>query len=331
MKKKVYSLIIMLFTLFLFNYNVDAATSATFTCSYYGNNYGVKADPAETIIINFKAIGDQYQMQDCTRIEGSIISKTKTTSCKSYTFLIDKNYKADLTCPSSIDVDFNKEIITWVANYNGNFKHIAGTRTNYIENSGYKATCLDFHKKSTCLTSPDYACIWSEKYKFCNTDNLVYVKCGNIYDIPEQVPKISSFVVNLLKIATPIVLIIVSIISLLKSLASSKEDEIKKAQTGLIRKLIAAALVFFVVSIVQFVILKVADSKVADESGKTEADYLSTCLSCFLNNDCGDNLYYKTTVAGEDVCTTLGGKTILCDSNPGGGAGQSQHGGGRAM
>lgn len=161
------------------------------------------------------------------------------------------------------------------------------------------AVCRDYKTEKECITSKDFSCVWNENEikSYCNTDNLTYVSCGDAYDIPSQVPALVSFAVNLLKIATPIILIIVSIITLVKAVAASKEDEIKKAQTSLIKKIIAAALIFFVTSIVQFVILKVADG--------TEHTSISSCMSCFLNNDCSDNVYYKSAIGNRYKCTYL--------------------------
>ena len=140
--------------------------------------------------------------------------------------------------------------------------------------------------------------VWNEKNGgYCNTDKLQYVTCGDTYDIPTEVPSIVSYVVNLLKIITPIILIIVSIITLLKALAASNEDEIKKAQKSLTRKIIGAVMVFVIISIVQFVILKVAD--------ESEANSVSSCMSCFLNNDCIDTTYYKTNIGGSYFCTRV--------------------------
>lgn len=150
-----------------------------------------------------------------------------------------------------------------------------------------------------------YACVWNEKYGFCNTDQLTYVACGGAREIPSMVPELVSFAVNLLKIATPIILVLVSVISLFKAMAASKEDEIKKAQSSLIRRIIAAVLVFFVVSIVQFVIFKVSDNN--DEND------ISSCLDCFLNNKCEKTTYYKASVNGEDICRTVDGNPIDCE------------------
>ena len=119
------------------------------------------------------------------------------------------------------------------------------------------------------------------------------MKCGNSFDIPMQAPKILSFVINFLKILTPIILILTGIITLVKAVAASKEEEIKKAQSSLIKKIIASAFVFLVVAIVQFVILKVADF--------SDTDNIIKCMSCFLNGDC-DSAYFKFEFNNEDYC-----------------------------
>ena len=178
----------------------------------------------------------------------------------------------------------------------------------YGSNSSDEKPCYEYRTPAECKTSKGVACVWvgDENSGYCNVDNLTYVACGDAKDIPTFVPKIVSYVVNLFKIATPIILIFISIISLVKALAAQKDDEIKKAQASLIKKLIAAALVFFVISIVQFIIFKVADSET--KSGineKTEDKNISSCLSCFLNNDCDNVGYFKTNIAGVDYCTSV--------------------------
>lgn len=169
------------------------------------------------------------------------------------------------------------------------------------------AVCKDNKDETSCKRDSNFACVWNknEIKSYCNTDNLTYVSCGDAYDIPSQAPALISFAVNLLKIATPIILIIVSIITLVKAVAASKEDEIKKAQNSLVKKIIAAVMIFFVTSIVQFVIMKVADS--------TEQNSISKCMSCFLNNDCSDNVYYKSAIGSKYKCTYLeNGKEFNC-------------------
>ena len=71
---------------------------------------------------------------------------------------------------------------------------------------------------------------------------------------------------------------------LIKAISSQNEDEMKKARSALIKKLIAAAMIFFLVAFVQFIVKQVADKS---EQPSTEA-----CFDCFINNNCTNAMYY---------------------------------------
>lgn len=60
-------------------------------------------------------------------------------------------------------------------------------------------------------------------------------------------------IIVVIKIAVPIILVIFGMLDLAKGVVAGKEDEIKKGQQVFIKRLIAAALVFFVITIVQLV------------------------------------------------------------------------------
>lgn len=79
------------------------------------------------------------------------------------------------------------------------------------------------------------------------------VPCGD-FIVPGQIAGLISTIVTLIKIAVPIILIILGMLDMGKAVASQKEDEIKKGQKTLISRCIAAAIVFFVVAIVQLVL-----------------------------------------------------------------------------
>ena len=104
--------------------------------------------------------------------------------------------------------------------------------------------------------------------------NLEYVSCGTTTGIPAPIPLLTSILFTLLIIITPLILIIFSIIALTKAIAAQKADDIVKARNGIIKKIIAAALVFLVAGITQFVITQAADN--------SESGTLTRCLSCFL-------------------------------------------------
>ena len=70
-------------------------------------------------------------------------------------------------------------------------------------------------------------------------------------------PEIATFihnVITLIKIAVPIFLVIFGMLDFGKGVLASKEDEIKKGQHTFIKRLLAGAAVFFMITLSQFVI-----------------------------------------------------------------------------
>ena len=106
--------------------------------------------------------------------------------------------------------------------------------------------------------------------------------CGNInnFVFSGMFPYVVSTIVMLIKIIVPILLIIFGMLDLAKAVIASKEDEIKKAQMTFVKRLIAAVIVFFVVSLVQLVVRFVAGS---DENS------IMGCFNCFVNGNTSDN------------------------------------------
>lgn len=104
---------------------------------------------------------------------------------------------------------------------------------------------------------------------------FILTECMGI-EIPDALPKIVSLIVNLIKIAVPIILIVLGMLDLGKAVVAQKEDEIKKGQQTFIKRLIAAVLVFFIVAIVQllFSVLSAAD---------VTNDNIWNCVDSFLN------------------------------------------------
>ena len=65
-------------------------------------------------------------------------------------------------------------------------------------------------------------------------------------------------IINLIKIGIPIILVIFGMLDLGKAVMAGKEDEMKKFQGALIKRVIYAVVVFLVVTIVQLVMTIVA-------------------------------------------------------------------------
>ena len=72
--------------------------------------------------------------------------------------------------------------------------------------------------------------------------------------------KLATTAVHILQFAIPIALIIFGMIDLGKAVIAGKEDEMKKAQGTLIRRFIYAVLIFFIVTLVGFVMSIVGET-----------------------------------------------------------------------
>ena len=92
-----------------------------------------------------------------------------------------------------------------------------------------------------------------------------------------DVMQILGYALLIIKIAIPLLIIFYGILDFAKAVIAEKEDEIKKAQTLLVKKAIAAALVFLMFSIVSLVFGIVAPDG-------TEGDNMWSCVDALINN-----------------------------------------------
>lgn len=98
--------------------------------------------------------------------------------------------------------------------------------------------------------------------------------CGG-QEFPYQLSVFCHTAINVVKIVVPILLIVLGIIDMVKATASQKDDEMKKAQTTFVKRLIAALLVFFVVAIVQFLFNLLSTAGFGGD--------FTDCLNTFVN------------------------------------------------
>ena len=111
-------------------------------------------------------------------------------------------------------------------------------------------------------------------------DTSATYTCGDIgLKFSGMLPYVVSMAITIIKIVVPILLIIFGMMDLGKAVMAQKEDEIKKGQQTFIKRLIAAAIVFFVIAIVKFLV-----SILAGAGANTYAD----CIECFTraNESC---------------------------------------------
>ena len=120
-----------------------------------------------------------------------------------------------------------------------------------------------------------------------------YVVCGNNKAFPLVFAELISTLMNIIKIVVPILLVISGMIAFFKvTFSSNVDDEMKKAKTKLINNIIAAVVIFFIISIVNFAVSLVAGSN----------NNVMNCVNCFINpNKCEqiDENQYKD---GKKIC-----------------------------
>ena len=96
-----------------------------------------------------------------------------------------------------------------------------------------------------------------------------------------MIPNLISTIINIIKIAVPILLVIFGMLDLGKAVMAQKEDEIKKGQQTFVKRLIAAVIVFLVIFVVQIVIGLVAP--------RGENADVWSCFDCLINGTTSNN------------------------------------------
>lgn len=113
-----------------------------------------------------------------------------------------------------------------------------------------------------------------DEIETCVKDDVSYIQeCACI---PAAVADVTSFVYKGLKIAGPVLLIIIGSFNLGKAIVATDEKGIEKAKKNLVNKFIAAAAIFLVFSIIQMAISIVSD-RTEELTGN------GSCLNILLN------------------------------------------------
>lgn len=100
---------------------------------------------------------------------------------------------------------------------------------------------------------------------------------GNVV-IDQKIADIVKLIVKVIQIAVPVLLVVFGSFDLVKGLIAQKEDEIKKGQQTLIKRLIAGVIVFFVIALVKLLISAVAGN-----------GDIWNCACQFIGDDCASS------------------------------------------
>ena len=127
--------------------------------------------------------------------------------------------------------------------------------------------------------------------------------CGNIKGIPEKIPQLTSYIITVMQVAATVILVIIGTIDLFKGITSSNEEEMKKGQQSFVKRLITAALVFFVVLIAKLLVGAI--------DNKNSGNVIS-CIDCFISNKCGEK--YENEITNSSNLNSL--EKITPQKNP---------------
>lgn len=112
-----------------------------------------------------------------------------------------------------------------------------------------------------------------------NTLATVTTACDQI---PAPVFNIISLIIMAIQVVVPILLIIWGMVDFAKAVIGGDEDKIKAGQKVFLKRLIAAVLVFLIVTIVKLLIGLVG-TVAGTESGVSSSDSIWSCVEKFIN------------------------------------------------
>ena len=102
-------------------------------------------------------------------------------------------------------------------------------------------------------------------------------------DSLKDVIAIVGFILNVIQWVVPVILIVIGSIDLVKAVIASKEDDIKKGQQTLIKRLIAAVIVFLVPLIVSVVMSLIGQNGGTDSWSSCWNEYHDAGISDLFN------------------------------------------------
>lgn len=151
----------------------------------------------------------------------------------------------------------------------------ANIDAGYVDAPSYNSKCAN----CSYLTSPAQVeeCIRVNCLNLTVSNSYQKLLCGDT-DVPYIAAQVTSTIITILKIATPVIIIIFGMIDLVKAVIAQKEDDISKGGKTFLKRTIIGVCVFLVFVFVQLIIGLVAPQ---DDNVN-----MWNCVDCFVNNNC---------------------------------------------
>lgn len=235
---------------------LDYGTNQTETKMYTGN-YDVDCD--WNIFKQF----DQYVLGNNTCIkmkDEDIWRYSNENTCSYYIYTIDTSDKGKVYVAGDRDPAqvFNfKDVYEYV----GQIKNV--TNDKGVSSTGVRS---EINPLPRAGDSTHYSSFYNKQ--------IQYRRCGNLDHIPKNLPVFSTALYKVIKFLVPVILILMGVLDFAKAVMSKDENEMNSQKQKFIRRLIAAVLIFFALSLVQFIV---------NLTGTADTS-TSSCIDCFINN-----------------------------------------------
>ena len=102
--------------------------------------------------------------------------------------------------------------------------------------------------------------------------------CANVC-IPAEVARLTTLIYNAIKVVVPLALIITGMFTMAKAITQKSEDEIKKSQQLLVKRAVAAAIVFVLFSLITWMLT------ILSSTGTSDSQSVIDCMNALFNKN----------------------------------------------
>ena len=207
-----------------------------------GGTYGIYTDSLATVMKDINK-NDLVKFNACSTFTIRNVPKSKRkASCSKINTRTGQisTFLNQYTDESNKTTYHNKKLVN---SYKKTVNEITSLCRQVLEYENFDEPCL-----SACLDINDVIANWNESFGVESSKN----NCGFSQ-------KLVAWILNILKwikYIIPVAVIVLGILDFIKATASDKDDDMKKAQGRFVKRLIAAALIFLVPLLIEFVLPK---------------------------------------------------------------------------
>lgn len=254
MKKSVFSIHLILFLFSFFFFSTDVYAAKELTCVYE------KGSLTEKVLLQQDSSGKitLYKNKKDAESDGKIKGKDKYSdwyTVENPKIVYDDSVKKDgdvLTeCPKSKKT--NQDFANVISDKDGEVTFYGNNKgKNKLESNSNKVETVETNRKATVKASEQFTL----DIKFTK---ITISSCEDLFKGAEDLLDMIKSVITVVKIAIPLILIVLGTIDFAQAIFSSNEDGIKKAQSRFTKRVIIAVVIFLIPSILK-ALLSIAHS-----------------------------------------------------------------------